>query len=163
MRKENITIFDHIGCIMITFGFSMVILMFFCGVFGEDAKEMSSMFQLGGKGLALETMLQYLGVSVAIELIKSFFFSDRVIKNATNTMRSAGMVLTIIIVVVAFIVAFDWFPVDKGLPWVMFFISFGICFAIGLWISSLQEKLENKQMEEGLARLKRELEDGEQR
>ena len=157
--KENGTIFDHIGNIMITFGFSMMILMFFCGVFGEDAREMSSMFRLGSKGLALSTMLQYLGVSVAIEIIKSFFFSDKFIKNASNTLRSGGMVLTIIIVVAIFIIAFDWFPVDKGLPWVMFFVSFGICFGIGLWISSLQEKLENKQMEEGLARLKRELED----
>lgn len=159
--KENTTIFEHIGNIMVTFGVSMVILLFFCGVFGDDAREMSSMFRLGSKGLAIETMLQYLGVSVVIEIIRSFFFSDKFIKNASNTLRSGGMVLTIIIAVVIFIIAFGWFPVDKGLPWVMFFASFIICFSIGVWVSSVQEKLENKQMEEGLARLKKELEEGQ--
>ena len=156
--KENTTIFEHIGNIMITFGISMIIIMFFCGFFGDDAKEMSSMFQLGSNGLALETMLQYLGVAVAIEIIRSFFFSDKFLKNVSNTFRSAGMVLTILLVVAVFIMAFDWFPVDKGLPWIMFFISFIICFVIGLWISSVQEKAENKRMEEGLERLKKELE-----
>ncbi len=159
--KENTTIFDHIGNIMNTFGVSMVILLFFCGVFGDDAREMSSMFQLGSKGLALETVLQYLAVSVVIEVIRSFFFSDRFIKNASNTLRSGGMVFTIIIVVVLFIIAFDWFPVNKALPWIMFLISFTICFSIGLWISNMQEKLENKQMEEGLERLKKELDEKE--
>lgn len=157
--KENTTVFDHIGNIMVTFGVSTVILLFFCGVFGDDAREMSSMFRLGSKGLAFETLLQYLGVSVVIEIIRSFFFSDRFIKNASNTLRSGGMVLTIIIAVVIFVIAFDWFPVDKALPWVMFIVSFLICFSIGVWISSIQEKLENKQMEEGLARLKKELEE----
>jgi hypothetical protein len=156
--RENKTIFDHVANIMVTFGVSVVVLLFFCGVFGDDAKEMSSMFQLGSKGLAIETLLQYLGISVVIEVIRSFYFSDKFIKNASNTLRSGGMVLTIIVAVVLFIIAFDWFPVNKGLPWVMFFISFFICFSIGVWVSSIQEKLENKQMEEGLERLKRELE-----
>ena len=128
--KENTTIFDHIGNILNTFGVSVLVLLFVCGVFGDDAREMSSMFQLGSKGLALETMLQYLAVAVVIEIIRSFFFSDRFIKNASNTLRSGGMVFTIIMVVVLFIIAFDWFPVNKALPWIMFLVSFGICFSI---------------------------------
>ena len=159
--KENTTIFDHIGNILNTFGVSVLVLLFVCGVFGDDAREMSSMFQLGSKGLALETMLQYLAVAVVIEIIRSFFFSDRFIKNASNTLRSGGMVFTIIMVVVLFIIAFDWFPVNKALPWIMFLVSFGICFSIGLWISNIQEKLENKKMEEGLERLKKELDEKE--
>lgn len=156
--KEHTTIFEHIGNILITFGISMVIIMFFCGLFGDDAKEMSSMFRLGSGGLALETMLQYLGIAVILEIIRSFFFSDRFIKNASNTFRSAGMVFTILLVVAVFIAVFDWFPVDKALPWVLFFVSFFSCFIIGLWVSGIQEKAENKRMEEGLARLKKELE-----
>ena len=159
--KENTTIFDHIGNILNTFGVSVLVLLFVCGVFGDDAREMSSMFQLGSKGLALETMLQYLAVAVVIEIIRSFFFSDRFIKNASNTLRSGGMIFTIIMVVVLFIIAFDWFPVNKALPWIMFLVSFGICFSIGLWISNIQEKLENKKMEEGLERLKKELDEKE--
>ena len=159
--KENTTIFDHIGNILNTFGVSVLVLLFVCGVFGDDAREMSSMFQLGSKGLALETMLQYLAVAVVIEIIRSFFFSDRFIKNASNTLRSGGMIFTIIMVVVLFIIAFDWCPVNKALPWIMFLVSFGICFSIGLWISNIQEKLENKKMEEGLERLKKELDEKE--
>ena len=159
--KENTTIFDHIGNILNTFGVSVLVLLFVCGAFGDDAREMSSMFQLGSKGLALETMLQYLAVAVVIEIIRSFFFSDRFIKNASNTLRSGGMVFTIIMVVVLFIIVFDWFPVNKALPWIMFLVSFGICFSIGLWISNIQEKLENKKMEEGLERLKKELDEKE--
>lgn len=156
--KENTTIFEHIGNIIITFGVSIIIVMVFCVFFGDDAREMSSMFRLGSSGLALETMLQYLGIAVLIEIIRSIFFSDRFFKNASNTFRSAGMVFTILLVVAVFIAAFDWFPVDKVLPWVMFFISFFICFSIGIWVSIVQEKAENKRMEEGLERLKKELE-----
>ena len=157
--KAHKTIFDHIGSVLITFGFSMIIMMIFCRLFGEEAGEISTMFQFGNEGIALETMFQYLVVACIIEILRSFFFSDRVIRNLSLTFRTAGMLISVIGVIAVVVVVCGWFPVDMWLPWVMFLISFGICFLVGLLIGNWKEKLENRKMEEGLERLKKELEE----
>lgn len=159
--KENKTIFDHIANILATFGFSMIMMILFCGLFGEDARDISTMFRLGSEGLALETMLQYLAVVSLIEVLRTLFFSEKNFKNWSVSLRTAGMLISVIGLIAIFITACDWFPVDMLLAWVMFFVCFGISFALGLGVSSYKEKLENKKMEEGLARLKKELEDEE--
>ena len=157
--RENKTIFEHGANVLVTFGFSMIVLVFFCKVFGEDGKEISTMFRLGSSGIALETMMEYLVVIILIEILRTLFFSDKVLKGRSVTVRVAGMLISVILLVAVFITIFGWFPVNMLLPWVMFFICFGICFGLGLGVSSFKEKLENKKMEEGLARLKKELED----
>lgn len=43
---------------------------------------------------------------------------------------------------------------DDYLPWMMFFASFGICFAVSLAVTVCRERMENKRMEEALERLR---------
>lgn len=156
--EDRKTIFDYIGQIFTIFGLTILILNIFCILFGESAGKAagSSMFSLGKEGISVATMLQFFTVAIWVTLARFLFFTDIVIKNMRIVYRTFGMVTAILGIIAAYVVLFNWFPVDEWLPWVMFFICFLICFGISLMITSLKERMENRKMEEALARLKHE-------
>ncbi len=152
--EEKKTIFDYVEMVFTTFGFTIVILTLLCFLFGEDAKEISSIFSLGKEGLSIAIMTQYLMVSVLIVALRFLFFTDVVIKNMSVTVRTLCMLLSVIGIIVFFIIRFGWFPIDMWIPWFMFIACFGICFVVSTMIAILKERTENKKMEEALTRLK---------
>lgn len=154
MKKVE-TVFDYIGQVFMIFGFSVVFLNVFCIFFGESARGMSSIFALGGEGLRVETMGQFLAEAVVVVLLKILFFTDCCIKKLALGWRVAGMFTLVIISVGVESALFGWFPVDEWLPWVMFLFSFGVCAAVSVVISLFKEKTENHKMEEALERLKK--------
>lgn len=153
--EERKTIVDYMEQVMKIFGFTIITLNVFCLLFGESAEDFSSIFSLGKEGLSIATMMQFLLLAVWIVFMRFLFFTDIVIKNMRVVFRAGCMIISILAVMIACVPAFDWFPVDDWLPWMMFLISFGICFVISLVITSLKERIENKKMEEALERLKR--------
>lgn len=161
--EERKTFFDYAGHIFSVFGLIMVIMMVLCRIFGEDAKEISSMFQLGSRGLALETMLQYLGVAVFMELIRILFFTDLVIRKLSLTLRTVGMLMITLLLIAVFIIVFDWFAADSWGAWGMFALCFGISVGVSAVIAALKEKIENRQMAEGLDRLKKQWQNEEKK
>lgn len=152
--EEKKTIFDYAEQVFGIFGFSIVILNVFCRLFGEEAKDISSIFSMGKEGLSLAVMAQFFSAAVWIVLMRFLFFTDAIIKNMRIAARSVGMVVSVLIIMVVHIVIFDWFPVDNWLPWVMSFGCFGICFVISLSLSMFRERAENRKMEDALNRLK---------
>lgn len=153
MKKKE-TIFDYIGLIFLIFGFTIICLNFFCILFGEGAKEYSAIFSLGKTGLSVPTMLQYLLTSAVIVALRFLFFTDKLFKNLSLAIRTAGMLLSIVLFMALFIVLFGWFPVDMWQAWAFFFICFGVCSGVSIAVSVLKEKMENKKMDEALQRLK---------
>lgn len=117
------------------------------------------MFALGNKGLPVETMGQFLGVTAFIVGFRFLFFTDVLIKTMTVFMRTLLMLISVVAVIGVFVYCFGWFPVDMWQAWLMFFVCFGISFAVSLLVMSWKAKLENRRMEEGLKRLKNKLED----
>lgn len=154
--EEKKTIFDYLGQVFMIYGISMGIMCLFCILFGEDAKELSTMFSLGEKGLNTTTMVQYLLISVCIVGARFLFFTDVIIKKMSLTARTVWMIITVILIAAVFIIVCDWFPANMWEPWIMFFICFGVCFFISMFITMLKERMENKKMEEALERLKKE-------
>ena len=63
------------------------------------------------------------------------------------------MLTGIIVMIIVFVVVFDWFPVNKIEARIGFFVSFGICFLISLGVTLLKEKAENRKMEEALKKI----------
>lgn len=153
-NKKNI--FDFAGMVLIIFGFSMMFMMVFTVICGEDARGFSSMFALGKQGVPVAVMAQFLFMAVLIVLTRWVFFTDFLIKKSSMTIRTIGMLLTVLLISAGFIIAFGWFPVNMWKPWFLFFIDFGISTGISLIVVSLKEKIENKKMEEGLKRLREE-------
>lgn len=151
---EKKTIFNYLAQVMIVFGFAMLVLNIFCLVFGDSAKDFSSMFELGNQGVPAKTAFQFLLISALIIGLRIIFFTDVLIKKMPIWLRTICILVSVVIIIAAFIIVFHWFPVDMWLPWVLFFVCFGISFLGSCFIMAIKEKAENRQMEEALRRLK---------
>lgn len=152
MLKRS-SMLDYLTNAMMIFSISVVSILCFAVLFGEDAKEMSTIFQLGNQGLAAETLLQFLLLSFLVAGGRCFFFSDRMIKNMSLALRSGLMFLCVIVATAVFIYAFKWFPVNMVLPWVMFFLNFTLYSTVAVVLSVWKEKSENRKLQEALDRL----------
>lgn len=152
---ERKTIFDYAGMVFGIFGFFVAVMSVFCILFGEEAREISSMFSLGKEGISIGMMMQYFAVSALIVAARFLFCTDMIIKNMAIAARAVCMVVSSVVIIVCFILRFGWFPVNMWMPWILFFMCFGICFVVSMIIAVQKEKADNKKMEEALAKLKR--------
>lgn len=153
MDKKK-SILDYLAQVMIVFGFAMLVMNIFCLACGDSAKDFSRMFELGSQGVPVKTVFQFLCVSVLIIGLRIVFFTDMLIKKMPIWLRTVCMLVSVVIVIASFIIAFHWFPIDMWQPWVMFFACFGISFLGSYFAMTIKEKVENRQMEEALQRLK---------
>ena len=156
MEKEK-TIYDYISQVFVIFGATVLILNMFCLLFGKDAKELSTLFSLGDQGLSVATMLQFLAMSVFITVWRFLFFTDKVIKNLSLSLRTAGMFTAVVLTIIVFVLLFSWFPLGDWKAWLGFAVSFVISVAISLGLSTLKEKTEEEKMAKALDRLKEEI------
>lgn len=152
--EEKKTIFDYLIQVMIIFGFSMLTMNIFCLIFGDAAKDFSTMFALGNRGIPVNIVFQFLCISVLIAGIRFVFFTDILIKKMPVWVRYICMLTSVVLVIVVFIILFSWFPVDMWQPWAMFFICFGLSFIGSCFVMLIKEKTENRKMKEALQRLK---------
>lgn len=151
--EERKNILDYGAQVMCIFGFTMLCMMVFACLFGEAAKGISAFFALGSEGITVQVMAEFLLLAVLIVFLRYFFFTDRFLKKMPVLARTVLMVLSILVVMSGFIFLFDWFPVNMWQPWVMFLLSFFICFGGSVGISVWKARLDNKKLQEGLRRL----------
>ena len=159
--EEKKIIFDF-GCrVFCSFGFSMMFMAVFSGLVGDEAKEVSTLFALGTKGVPVYVIWQFLGINILIGGFNFLFFSERIIREMSVFVRTLCMLGSVVVLIGFFAYFFGWFPIDMWQAWLGFFVSFGTCFAISLFIMKWKEKVENRKMEEGLKRVKEKLEDAD--
>lgn len=159
--EKNRTLFDYIGRVLTTFGGTIVIMNLFCVVFGEGAKDYSSMFSLGSNGLSVSTTLQFLLVSIISVVLRFVCFSDKIIKQLSVAFRMILVFVSVFATIVVFIFIFNWFPIDQWQPWVGFLICFGVSVGISTVVAITREKMENSKMDEALKRFKQEKNENE--
>ena len=152
--EEKKTIFDYLAQVVIVFGFSMLVLNIFCLAFGNSAKDISALFELGDQGIPVGIVFQFLCISALITGVRFVFFTDVVIQKMPIWIRTVCMLIFVVIIIAAFIIIFNWFPVNMWQPWAMFFVCFGLSFLGSCLVVIVKEKVENKRMEEALRRLK---------
>lgn len=149
MNKKN-TILDFLSHILIIFGITVICLIVFVALFGEDAKGVSSIFQMGNNGIAITTLLQYLFLAVIITALRMIFFTDTFIKNASIAIRTIAMFVSIVIAIAGFAAVFGWFPVHMWQAWIAFLVCFAVCAAISIVISTIKEKNDNEKLQAAL-------------
>ncbi len=155
MEKKK-TVFDYAAQILMIFGL-MVLFLSVCSYFaGDDGKNHSTLFSLGAEGMSMASLVQMLGLSVLTTFIRALFLSDRILKKLSATARTIGMIISCIAVIIVFVILFDWFPSDNVLAWILFALSFGVCFTLSLCITISRQKKENEAMAKALERLKNE-------
>lgn len=154
MMEERKHILDYLAQIMMVFGITVSLITVICCLVGDDAKEYSTMFVLGSRGVPANTILQYLLSSVCITGFRFLFFTDAIIKKMSIAKRTIAMLGSVIALIGVFAYFFGWFPVDDPKCWLVFFICFGICFAVSAAVSTLKEAADNRQLAAGLTKLK---------
>lgn len=151
MIKKN-TIFDFLTQVFVIFGVTILWLLVFCGLFGEDGKAVSTIFQLGSEGIALSTVLQFFIMAVLITTLRMLLFTDMVIKNWSIAVRTIVMFALIIVMVAVFAGVFGWFPINMLSAWIAFLVSFAICAVVSFIVSTIKEKSDNKKLQDALER-----------
>ncbi len=154
--EERKHLLDYLAQIIQIFGITILVITVICHFTGDEAKDYSTMFVLGSKGIPIDTMLQFFLSSVCVTGIRFLFFSDIIFKKMSIAKRTMAMVLSVIVLTGGFAYLFGWFPVNQAICWISFFICFGICFIISAVVSTLKETMDNKQLEDALKRLKEE-------
>lgn len=147
-------ILDFLTQIILIFGITLLVITAICFLVGEDAREYSTMFALGSKGIPINTIWQYLISSACIAGLRFLFFTDSVFKKMSITRRTIGMVISVIALIGVFAYGFGWFPVNEPKCWIIFLVCFGICFVISAAVSIWKENTDNKQLSDGLKNLK---------
>lgn len=143
----------------LTFLASVACLIVLAQLFGEDAKEVSTLFSLGSKGISSEVLLQYMAASVIMTLCRQIIFSDLIFKKMMTLGRTIIMILTVIIVMGIFIAVCGWFPINSTEGWIGFIVCFAICFILCTAFMTLKTKLLSKKYEKMLSEYRKDREE----
>lgn len=154
MDHQNHSIFSFFTQSLALFAVNILFLCLTASVVGNDAGQISSMYQFGSKGLAITTILQFFLSSLTVIGLKNLFFSDKIFKSMLTLWRTVLLLFSILVFMVFFIILFDWFPLDSYLSWIGFFICFGGGFLISSAVMIIKTKLENCKYEEQLSHYK---------
>lgn len=157
MIKKS-SILDFFRDIIEVFGITIISISLIVLIFGNNAKEISSIFRFGNEGIAIGTLLQFLALSVILTALKWIFLTDKIIKKGAIATRFICMLICIVAIVGIIATIFKWFPINMILPWIMFLLSFAICTTISALIFKAKEKNENERLQDALEKLKKERE-----
>ncbi|MBB2184436.1 hypothetical protein H0486_16265 [Lachnospiraceae bacterium MD1] len=144
-----------LGEVLVVFSVTMLFVSIIGSIWGDEIQNYSTMYLLGRKGISYITLLQFLIVSFLVTLVKSFFTSERFLKNRSTLQRIILMLFSIVLIMVVCIAVFGWFPINSFSGWVGFILSFGGCFACGTVIKIVRLEQENEKYEQLLSDYKK--------
>lgn len=159
--EERKHLLDYLAQVFMIFGITLFMITIIGAAVGEEAKEVSTMFRLGSRGIPTETVFQYFLTSICITALRFFFFTDVLVKKMSVAGRTVSMLAAVIFLIGAFSCIFGWFPVREPEGWIAFLFSFGVCFVVSASVSVRKEKAENRRLESGLRNLKETQKNGE--
>ena len=134
--EDRKTVFEYIAQLFATYGIMVVIFIVINHFVGDEARRVSTLFTLGSSGL-------------------NIFLSDILIKNMALIVRNILFFVTVMIAIAVFVILFGWFPVNEAGAWIGFLISFAVCTTVSAVFMRLEERAENKKMQEALNKLKK--------
>ena len=153
--EDRKTVFEYIAQLFTSFGIMVLIFIVINLIIGNEARNLSTLFAMGSAGLASATLLELLLLAVIITVAQNIFLSDILIKNMALLVRNILFFVTIMIAIAVFVIIFGWFPIYNAAAWIGFIVSFAVCTAISAFIMRLEEKAENKKMQEALKKYNR--------
>ena len=153
--EDRKTIFEYIAQFFTTYGIMVVIFIVINLFIGDNARSVSTLFAIGSDGLSSAMLLELLLLAFIITAAQNIFLSDILIKDMALIVRNILFFLTIMIAITVFVIIFGWFPINEVGAWIGFIISFAVCTAVSAVFMRLEERAENKKMQEALNRLKK--------
>ena len=151
MEHKTQVKYHFIAQVFILFAFDVLFLMIFATLFGEEAKEVSSLYSLGSTGISIFTLSQFLLNSVVIIFIKTIFYSEHIFKKMSAFLRTALMLFCIFTSTIFFIIVFEWFPLDHAQGWIGFLLCFMLGFFGSITYLLIRTNYENKRYDKLLS------------
>lgn len=158
MEHKNNAILSFLTQTLVLYAIDILLLILFASLFGEGARNASTMYQLGSKGLATSTLLQFFLSAVTISLLQRIFFSEKIFKQLRVILRTTYMLICILLTHIAYILLFQWFYYNDYHAWISFLTCFVGGFVLGLLFMLMKTKLENHQYDELLTNYKKQRE-----
>ncbi|MFT4143877.1 MAG: hypothetical protein QM644_05425 [Mobilitalea sp.] len=158
MEHKNNAILSFLTQTLVLFAIDILLLILFAALFGEGARNVSTMYQFGSKGLATSTILQFFLSAATISLIQRIFFSEKIFKQLLVILRTTYMLICILITHIVYILLFQWFSYDDYYAWISFLTCFVGGFVLGLLFMLLKRRLENRKYDELLSNYKKQRE-----
>ena len=153
---KNFSLLKYLSQVFMIYGITTGLLNIFCILFGTSAYGLSTIFSLGNAGVGVATSFQFLLAVAVVVGLRLIFTTDILIKKMPIAARIIAMFAGAFATILVFIFAFDWFPADMPIAWIMFIVCFVISCGASTAISVLAEKQENRRLEEALKRYKEE-------
>ena len=153
---KNFSLLKYLSQVFMIYGITTGLLNIFCILFGKSAHGLSTIFSLGNAGVSVATSFQFLLAVAIVVGLRLIFTTDIFIKKMPIAARIIAMFAGAFATILVFIFAFDWFPADMPIAWIMFIVCFAISCIVSTAISVLAEKQENRRLEEALKRYKEE-------
>ena len=153
--EEKKTVFFYLRQTFATYGFIVLAFIIMGIVIGEKTKGYADLFSMGNAGMSMPILLELLLLAVVITLAQVAFLTDTWIMNMSMVLRNVLFFVSVLIVIVLMIVAFNWFPVRDVTAWVGFIISYALSMFISAFITRLKERAENSKMQEALDKYNR--------
>ena len=155
MMEEKKTVFYYIRQVFATYGFIVSAFIIMGILIGDRAKGYADLFSMGNAGLSMPILLELLLLAVIITLAQVAFLTDVWIMNMSMMIRNVLFFVSVLIVIVLMIVAFNWFPVRDMTAWLGFIISYALSMIISSLVTRLKERAENSKMQEALDKYNR--------
>ncbi|MBO4450262.1 MAG: hypothetical protein J5777_06725 [Clostridiales bacterium] len=153
--EDRKTIFEYISQLFTTYGIIVLIFIVINCFIGNEARSVSTLFSLGSAGLSSATLAELLLLAFIITVAQNVFLSDILIKNMALIVRNILFFMTVMIAIAVFVILFGWFPINEAGAWIGFLVSFAVCTAVSAFFMRLEERAENKKMQEALNKLKK--------
>lgn len=150
MEDKKRIIFGFISRLFATYGGCVVAFLIMSCIIGDAAAGYTPLFEIGRKGLTIDTLAQLILLSVFITIAQDIFLTDMIIKDMNIILRKIIFFILIMVVMVGMILLFKWFPVTDVKAWIGFGVSYTVCMGISTLITRLNEINENTKMQEAL-------------
>lgn len=148
MDNKLLSKYGFMNQVFIIFSTGILFLTVIGGIMGDSAKQASTMFSLGSEGLSFSVILQFFAVAVLIAALKMLIYSEKYLKNMMTLWKTVIFLFSIIVIIICFVIAFGWFPVNSVEGWIGFFVSFGFCFVMSTVVMVIKTRLESRKYEE---------------
>lgn len=153
---KKVGLLGYLSQVFMIYGITIMLLNVFCIIFGNKAKSVSSIFIFGNEALAISTMIEFFIAIALIIVMRFIFMTDFFIKKMPLFARVIMLFFSVLIIIIGFVLLFEWFPVKETGAWIMFALCFVLSCGISTIISIVSEKRENKKLEDALRRYKEE-------
>ena len=155
MMEEKKTVFYYVRQAFATYGVIVLVFAIMSIVIGERTKDYAALFSMGNAGMSMPILMELLLLAVIITLAQVVFLTDTWIMNMSLMIRNVLFFVTVLIVIVFMILAFNWFPTGDMTAWLGFIISYALSMIISALITILKERAENTKMQEALDKYNR--------